>query len=727
MIGKLLGGRYQVIEILANGGFGQTYVAKDTHRPGSPICVVKHLKPASVNSSYLQSARRLFRSEAETLEKLGSHDQIPRLLAYFEEHHEFYLVQDFVQGHALSIDLQPGRRWTERKVCQLLQEVLLLLEFVHSHGVIHRDIKPNNIIQRQPDGRFVLVDFGSVKQAWTQVVTACGMTNTSFAMGTPVTIGIGTPGYMPTEQVRGRPRPNSDIYALGIICIQALTGLHPTQFPEDANTGELLWRHQAQVSGGLAAIIAKMVRYHFQDRYQTATEALQELQLLFIVNSSLATVTHPGAGTRSRQQSPEHRPAAVAPPDRAPKPANSKPAAKPNTPSPVAAVVQSTPEAIISQEHNSTVNNAAEARGDRQASSSTRKPVESDALPVSVAASPNIWQPTIQIPVAASAGSAQPQVAATASNLGETQVEEVKAKLPALPRARNQQQLRLGAGIVAVLISLMASYSIYWQPRPDAQAALEQIEALKTEGKAQECITQAAAFTANSPIYSQTQALLQECQLNLAKQLAADRQFTEAIAAADNIPETSSSYPAAQQLIGQSSSSILKSATSEYRLGNLDSAIATAKAIPQASPDYQQAQQVIEQWNQDWTQNSARLQAAKAALAQGQWQKALSSAQQVVDAPYWQKQIAPIVEKAKAEIAAAQRRPANPAPKPVTTNPPRQQTPSAPTQTNPVPRSRPAAENRRPAATKPPSPAKPRSGNSNAPKRPYSWTTKTVP
>ena len=93
MIGKLLDNRYQVIQVLAQGGFGQTYIAQDTRRPGNPICVVKHLKPATSDPRVFDTAKRLFNSEAETLENLGHHDQIPRLLAYFDENQEFYLVQ----------------------------------------------------------------------------------------------------------------------------------------------------------------------------------------------------------------------------------------------------------------------------------------------------------------------------------------------------------------------------------------------------------------------------------------------------------------------------------------------------------------------------------------------------------------------------------------------------------------------------------------------------------
>ena len=280
MLGKLLQGRYKIVQFLNTGGFGQTYLAQDTRRIGRPTCVVKHLKPTSKHPDSLQILRRLFTREAEALKKLGNHDQVPQLLAHFEDNQEFYLVQEFIKGHPLSAELQLGYCWTESQVVQLLQEVLSILELVHSHKLIHRDIKPSNLIRRQQDGRLVLVDFGSVKQVWTQVVTTQGHTSAILAVGIPATIAIGTPGYMPVEQARGRPRPNSDIYALGVIGIQALTGLNPTQLLEDSDTGELIWQHQAQVGSGLASVLNKMVRYHFKDRYQSATEVMQALQPL---------------------------------------------------------------------------------------------------------------------------------------------------------------------------------------------------------------------------------------------------------------------------------------------------------------------------------------------------------------------------------------------------------------------------------------------------------------
>ncbi|MBA2750441.1 MAG: protein kinase [Tatlockia sp.] len=272
VLGKLLNGRYQVMQVLGAGGFSQTYLAKDIHKPSNPTCVVKHFKPASSDRSFLQTAQRLFQTEAEILEKLGHNNQIPQLLAYFEEEQNFYLIQEYIEGQSLSAKIQPGCCWSESQVIQLLQEVLALLVFIHTHGVIHRDIKPDNLIQRKRDNKLVLIDFGSVKQIRTQTVTPQGHHS--------ATIPIGTQGYMAAEQGQGNPRPSSDLYALGVISVQALTGLIPTQFQLDPDTDEICWQQQARVSPDLASFISKLVSYHFKDRYQSALEALEALQPL---------------------------------------------------------------------------------------------------------------------------------------------------------------------------------------------------------------------------------------------------------------------------------------------------------------------------------------------------------------------------------------------------------------------------------------------------------------
>jgi CHASE2 domain-containing sensor protein/tRNA A-37 threonylcarbamoyl transferase component Bud32 len=282
MQGSLLNGRYRVIKVLGAGGFGQTYLAEDTQHPEQIQCVVKQFKPASHDSKFLKVARRLFETEVETLAQLGQHDQIPQFFDSFEENREFYLVQEFIDGIPLSDELAQMRCMKEADVIALLKDVLGVLEFVHDNRVIHRDIKPENLIRRYRDHKVVLIDFGAVKQIRTQMLTGSGETR--------LTVGIGTEGYTPSEQLAGKPRFCSDIYALGITAIQALTGMQPFQLQSDLDTGELLWRDYASVSLGLALVLDKMVRYHFSQRYQSVGDALYALDHLSQLPTELTDI-----------------------------------------------------------------------------------------------------------------------------------------------------------------------------------------------------------------------------------------------------------------------------------------------------------------------------------------------------------------------------------------------------------------------------------------------------
>ncbi|MBD2362735.1 protein kinase domain-containing protein [Anabaena sp. UHCC 0399] len=274
MIGQILGGRYQILEQLGQGGFGITFTAIDIGRPGNPQCIVKQFKPISSNPYTLTNAKRLFDTEAEKLERLGNHDQIPRLLAFFEENQQFYIVQEYIEGHDLTQELISGQKLSEAIVIKLLQDILEVLIFVHQQNLIHRDLKPSNIRRRKSDGKIVLIDFGAVKEVSTQVVNSQGQTS--------LTVAVGTLGYIPSEQTNGKPTFQSDIYAVGIIAIEALTGInpYPRGFTTDSQTGEIVWRTHAQVSSKLANIIDKMVRYDYRQRYHSANEALQAVKAL---------------------------------------------------------------------------------------------------------------------------------------------------------------------------------------------------------------------------------------------------------------------------------------------------------------------------------------------------------------------------------------------------------------------------------------------------------------
>jgi CHASE2 domain-containing sensor protein/tRNA A-37 threonylcarbamoyl transferase component Bud32 len=256
----LLDGRYQAEHTLGAGGFGVTYLARDTKRPGQPQCVIKQLVPARRDANFVSLARRLFNTEAEILSKLGHHTQIPHLLAYFEHQQEFYLVQEFIDGVPLDRELEGAAvPWSEAQVIDLLRQLLPVLGFIHSQHVIHRDLKPGNIIRDRDRGKLVLIDFGAVKEIQPQ------------ADDRNVTISIGTRGYTPPEQYAGQPNYTSDIYAL------ALTNIHPRYLPVDDQTGNLVWRDLASVTPKIADILDKMVAYHFRDRYQSATAVLMDL------------------------------------------------------------------------------------------------------------------------------------------------------------------------------------------------------------------------------------------------------------------------------------------------------------------------------------------------------------------------------------------------------------------------------------------------------------------
>ncbi|MDR9402624.1 MAG: serine/threonine-protein kinase [Halothece sp. Uz-M2-17] len=273
MLGTKLRNRYYIVKELGVGGFGQTFLAQDCDFPGQPWCVVKQLKPQVKEPWMLQTARRLFDLEASVLARIGSHPQIPQLKAHFEENEQFYLVQDFIEGDLLSKELKEGQIWSQQQAILFLEDTLEVLNFIHQNQVIHRDLKPENIIRRYSDQKLVLIDFGSVKKITTLY--------DEEREDSEFTVAIGTPAYMPVEQQGGKPSYNSDIYALGKIVIQGLTGLSPKRLNDDPQTGELLWRHLVNLDDSLVQILSQMVKWNARDRYQNVAEVINDLTPYF--------------------------------------------------------------------------------------------------------------------------------------------------------------------------------------------------------------------------------------------------------------------------------------------------------------------------------------------------------------------------------------------------------------------------------------------------------------
>lgn len=275
--GQILCDRYKIVRKIGSGSFGDTYIAKDTKFPGEPDRVVKHLCPKDEKPETLKIATRLFQTEAESLAKLGEHDRIPRLFAYFRENKEFFLVQELIEGQDLTYEFQLGKRWDERETVEFLQELLSILSVVHQQDTIHRDIKPANIMRRRSDGKIILIDFGAVKRIAT--VDRHGETIVSSS-----TIGIGTIAYMPAEQAIGQPGTYSDIYAVGILGIQALTGLSSEDLPRDAEQFRaVLKEKQITIDPSLESVLCKMIASQPSDRYQNAQQALAALKPTIII------------------------------------------------------------------------------------------------------------------------------------------------------------------------------------------------------------------------------------------------------------------------------------------------------------------------------------------------------------------------------------------------------------------------------------------------------------
>ncbi|MCW6052392.1 serine/threonine protein kinase [Lyngbya sp. CCAP 1446/10] len=272
----LLRERYRAIKPLGRGGFGRTFLAIDQDKPSKPRCAIKQFFPLSQGTSSSEKAAELFNREAVRLDELGKHPQIPELLAHFQQERYQYLVQEFIEGENLQQELVRNGPFSANQILSLLNDLLPVLEFVHSRSVIHRDIKPPNIIRRRISqtpiiytyptltGELVLVDFGAAK-----LVEGLKETGTV----------IGSPEFVAPEQIRGQAVYASDLYSLGVTCIYLLTQISPFDL-FDINQDVWVWRDflKVQIDPKLSRILDKMIESSLSRRYKSVAEILQDLQ-----------------------------------------------------------------------------------------------------------------------------------------------------------------------------------------------------------------------------------------------------------------------------------------------------------------------------------------------------------------------------------------------------------------------------------------------------------------
>jgi serine/threonine protein kinase len=275
----LLQQRYRILSSLGAGGFGRTYLATDRSR-FDEYCAIKELTPSTQSAAVVAKAKEFFQQEANLLYQL-QHPQIPRFWATFEEEERLFLVQDYIAGktyaHLLDDRREVGENFTETEIWRFLLQVLPVLGYIHSKGVIHRDVSPENIILRDSDRLPVLIDFGIVKE-FADRLQAHPVSRSNLS--------VGKAGYAPIEQLkRGEAYPNSDLYALAVTAIVLLTGKEATAlFVNGSMNWD--WRNWTYISDGLANVLYRMLSVNPSDRYQSGVDVFQALQSLSISNSS---------------------------------------------------------------------------------------------------------------------------------------------------------------------------------------------------------------------------------------------------------------------------------------------------------------------------------------------------------------------------------------------------------------------------------------------------------
>ncbi|WP_013325123.1 serine/threonine-protein kinase [Gloeothece verrucosa] len=262
----LLNDRYHAIKLIGQGGFGRTFLAADNAKPSQPRCVIKQFYPDEQTNA--RAAMQLFEQEAQRLKQLGEHPQIPDFYDHLEQDKHQYIIQEFIDGQNLSQELATNGTFNQTQIKTLLKDLLPVLKFIHAGQIIHRDIKPDNIIRSRQQELLYLVDFGAAKYA---TATALAQTGTV----------IGSAEFIAPEQLRGKATFASDIYSLGVTCIYLLTQVSPFNL-FDITENVWVWKDYLVdnlVSDDLGQILDKMINNSLKERYHSVDEIMTDLKI----------------------------------------------------------------------------------------------------------------------------------------------------------------------------------------------------------------------------------------------------------------------------------------------------------------------------------------------------------------------------------------------------------------------------------------------------------------
>jgi serine/threonine-protein kinase len=269
---QILANRYRLIGLVGQGTMGAVYSADDLLLVRR--VALKHLHYApEASEKIVAQTRHQFEREARILATLN-HPNLPRVTDYFELTGQQFLVMDYIEGQSLDeiLALYPAGL-SEELVLDWADQLLSALEYIHRHGLVHRDVKPANI-RVTPDGRVYLVDFGLVK---------------AFDPHSPKTAtamrGLGTPQYAPPEQYDaeiGHTEPRSDVYALGATLYHLLTGVPPatvTQRVSNPNNFRPVRELNPAVSLEVERVILRAMEVPIDKRFASVGDMRAALRL----------------------------------------------------------------------------------------------------------------------------------------------------------------------------------------------------------------------------------------------------------------------------------------------------------------------------------------------------------------------------------------------------------------------------------------------------------------
>ena len=272
-IDQTIGGRYLITHYLGANAGVETYLADNLHRQYQSPCSIKQIELPNIHGLGKVKIERRFAEELLVLERLGYHEQIPQLWDHFEENDEFCLVQEYIPGEDLAQKIE-RQSLSTAEIVNILASTLSVLSFIHQNRIIHRNIKPANLMIRHDNRQVTIDNFGIL----IDIKTPPNVTIDSSQQGDK-------DNYWSPEQIAGRPTIGSDLYGLGMSMVEALTYQKPSTITRNKQTGELLWHDNIKntdVDRRLIKIIDKMIDLDLGQRYLSAEKVLDDLQRVSI-------------------------------------------------------------------------------------------------------------------------------------------------------------------------------------------------------------------------------------------------------------------------------------------------------------------------------------------------------------------------------------------------------------------------------------------------------------